>query len=91
MRATDFLVEHQNVIAILILAATFCSLLFERFPPAVVAIGGAAVFMLFGYVSTDDVMKVFSGPSGDREAFLRRRGLVATESFIPDFGTEKVR
>ena len=60
MEVTGLVHEHQSAIALIVLVATFCGFLLERYPPAVVAISGAAVFMLLGIVTTDDVMKVFS-------------------------------
>jgi di/tricarboxylate transporter len=55
-----FLNEHQAVISLLILALTFGAFLLERFPPAVVAIISAAIFLLLGYIDTRDVLAVFS-------------------------------
>ena len=51
---------NQAVIALVILAATFGAFLFERFPPVVIAVAAAAVFLLVGYIDTKDVMLVFS-------------------------------
>jgi di/tricarboxylate transporter len=57
---TNFIEQHQAVIAIVILAATFVAFLLERFPPAVVATAGAAAFLVLGLIDTSDVMSVFS-------------------------------
>ena len=56
----SFIEQHQAAIAIVLLAATFAAFLLERFPPAVVAIAGAAVFLVLGIIDTKDVMGVFS-------------------------------
>jgi di/tricarboxylate transporter len=55
-----FLAHHESVIAILILAAIFGAFLLERYPPVVVAIAGAAIYLLIGYVRVKDIMAVFS-------------------------------
>ncbi len=52
--------EHQAVVALAIVLATFVTFLLERFPPAVVAVAGAAAFLLLGYIDTKDVLAVFS-------------------------------
>ncbi len=52
--------EHQAVVALVIVLATFVTFLLERFPPAVVAVAGAAAFLLLGYIDTKDVLAVFS-------------------------------
>jgi di/tricarboxylate transporter len=57
---SDFIEQHQAGIAVLVLAATFGAFLLERFPPAVVAIAGAAVFLVLGIIDTDDILAVFS-------------------------------
>ncbi len=57
---TTFIEQHQAVIAIVILAATFVAFLLERFPPSVVATAGAAAFLVLGLINTKDVMGVFS-------------------------------
>lgn len=56
----SFVEQHQAIIGIAILAATFAAFLLERFPPAVVAIAGAATFLVLGLIDTKDVMGVFS-------------------------------
>jgi di/tricarboxylate transporter len=55
-----FIEQHQAGIAVLILAATFGAFLLERFPPAVVAIVGAAIFLILGIIDTGDILAVFS-------------------------------
>ena len=57
---SQFLDQHKAVIALIVLAGTFGGFLLERYPASVVAIVGAAVFLLLGYVSINDVMAVFS-------------------------------
>ncbi len=55
-----FVQQHQAVLALVIVAATFVAFLLERFPPAVVAVAGAAAFLALGYIDTRDVLAVFS-------------------------------
>ncbi len=55
-----FITEYQAAISLGLLLVTFVAFLAERYPPAVVAITSAALFLLLGYVSTDDLLDVFS-------------------------------
>jgi Na+/H+ antiporter NhaD/arsenite permease-like protein len=52
--------EVQPYFALLILGAVFVGFLAERFPPAVIAAAGAAAFLAFGIISTEEAMSVFS-------------------------------
>ena len=60
---SELLAEGNIVLSVLILCAVFAGFLFERLPPAAVATCGAAAFMLLGYISTDEVLDVFSNPA----------------------------
>jgi di/tricarboxylate transporter len=60
MRADAFLAQHQAVIALVLAAGLLGAFLLERFPPVVIAIAGAAIFLLLGFIDTRDVMAVFS-------------------------------
>jgi Na+/H+ antiporter NhaD/arsenite permease-like protein len=53
-----FVEQHQASIALLILVLMFGGFVAERQPPAVVAACSAAVFMVLGFVDTDEVMSV---------------------------------
>lgn len=55
-----FLDQHQAVVALVVLAATFGGFLLERYPASIVATAGAAVFLLVGYVNIKDALAVFS-------------------------------
>ena len=55
-----FLTDHQAVIALIILLLLFAAFAIEKYPPEVTAAGCAALFIILGYVPTDDVMGVFS-------------------------------
>ncbi|WP_458790136.1 SLC13 family permease [Yoonia sp. MH D7] len=59
----ELLAEGNIVLSVLILCVVFAGFLIERLPPAAVATCGAAAFMLLGYVSTDEVLAVFSNPA----------------------------
>lgn len=50
-------------IGLLILAAIFVGFVWERFPPAVVALAGAATMLALGFLSTDEALAVFSNPA----------------------------
>jgi di/tricarboxylate transporter len=56
----DFIQQHQAALSLLILAATFVAFLLERFPPAVVAVAGAATFLVLGFIDSKDMLSVFS-------------------------------
>ena len=54
------LTAMQPYIALILLGLLFAAFVWERYPPEVTAAVAAAVFILLGYVSTDEVMAVFS-------------------------------
>ncbi|MEO1018194.1 MAG: SLC13 family permease [Pseudomonadota bacterium] len=56
----DFLSGYQAYIAIALLMVLFTAFIWEKYPPDVTAIGGAATFILLGFVPADQVMAVFS-------------------------------
>jgi di/tricarboxylate transporter len=56
----NFIEQHQALLALVILAAIFVAFLLERFPPAVVAVAGAAIFLVLGFIDTEDMLGVFS-------------------------------
>ena len=56
----NFIEQHQAILSLLILAATFIAFVVERFPPAVVAVAGAAVFLMLGFIDSKDMLAVFS-------------------------------
>ncbi|TPW30689.1 SLC13 family permease [Pararhizobium mangrovi] len=55
-----FIADHSVAVALAVLGLVFVGFLTERYPPAVMATGGAGLCLLLGLVSTDDAMKVFS-------------------------------
>lgn len=55
-----FLSGYEHLVALGIVGLVVVAFVTERLPPVVAAVGGAAVFMATGLVSTDDAMKVFS-------------------------------
>ncbi|MCY0149885.1 SLC13 family permease [Hoeflea sp. G2-23] len=75
-----FLSETSGLISTLMLALVFLGFLFEKLPPAAVATAGAAGFLLMGYVSTDEVLQVFSNPAPITIAamFILSSALVST-------------
>ena len=50
-------------IGLVVLLAIFYGFLSERYPPAVVALAGAAAMLALGLVSTDEMLAVFSNPA----------------------------
>ncbi len=59
----EFFAEAKLGVALAILGAVFFGFLLERLPPSAVAVGGAVAFLLAGYITTDDVLAVFSNPA----------------------------
>lgn len=59
----EFVADHQAVIALGLLFLTFIGFFTERHPPDVVAAGGAVVFLLLGFLSTEELLEVFSNPA----------------------------
>lgn len=58
--AGAFIEAHQAGASLALLALMFAGFLMERFPPAVIAAAGAALFLLFGFISTEDALAAFS-------------------------------
>ncbi len=54
---------YEAYIALALLVALFAAFILELYPPEVTAIGGAAAFMLAGFVPIGDVMSVFANPA----------------------------
>src|SRR5690606_41741554 len=60
----DFLMMgYEAHVALALLVLLFIAFLFELYPPEVTAIGGAAAFILLGFIPRNDVMAVFSNPA----------------------------
>lgn len=55
--------DYQAVIALVLLFVLLIAFFVERYPAEVTAMTAAGVFVLLGFVSTDDVMSVFSNPA----------------------------
>jgi di/tricarboxylate transporter len=59
----SFLADYSAIIALLLLCGLFAAFVIERYPPEVTAVGFAGLFVLLGFVSTDEVLAVFSNPA----------------------------
>lgn len=59
----EFIGLAPSVVALALLALLFIAFTVEKYPPDVTAVIGAALFIIFGLVSADDVMAVFSNPA----------------------------
>jgi di/tricarboxylate transporter len=55
--------EAGFAISVMLLALVFAGFLFEKLPPAAVATAGGAGFLMLGFVTTDEVLAVFSNPA----------------------------
>lgn len=56
----SFFAGYEAVIALAIILLLLVGFILERYPPEVTAVGGAALFMLFGFVTPVEAMKAFS-------------------------------
>jgi di/tricarboxylate transporter len=58
--ALEFVAAHKAVIGLLILAGMFTAFVWERFPPSVVAVGGAGTMLALGMLDYQGAYGVFS-------------------------------
>lgn len=58
-----FIAGYEPYLALVIVLATFAAFLFERYPPEVVATGGAAAFVVVGILAPGEILPVFSNPA----------------------------
>ena len=77
---TEFTAVTATGLSAVILGLVFLGFLFEKLPPAAVATAGAAMFLLLGYVSTEEALEVFSNPAPITIAamFILSSALVST-------------
>lgn len=59
----SFLADHQAFLSLVLLLAMLLAFARETLPPSGVAVIGAASYLLLGFVSTDEVLVVFSNPA----------------------------
>lgn len=57
---SDLISGYEPYVALTILAGLFGAFVWEKYPPEVPAIGAAALFVIFGFLNTGEVMSVFS-------------------------------
>ncbi|SDY48622.1 SLC13 family permease [Citreimonas salinaria] len=55
--------KYEPHLAFVLLLVLFAAFLYERYPPEVIAAGGAATFIAFGLVPTDEVLAAFANPA----------------------------
>ncbi|MBZ8131684.1 SLC13 family permease [Afifella sp. IM 167] len=92
-----FVAEYQAWIALAILGTVFVFFVLERFPPEVVAVVGAALFLALGIVDTKSALAVFSNPAPITigamfvlsSALVRTGALEATSRFILSRATRR--
>ena len=60
---SQFVADYSSWIGLAILIGLFVLFAAERFAPVVVAVGGAAVMLVLGYLSRDDMEQVFANPA----------------------------
>ena len=59
----EVLGHYGAVVGLVLLALIFVGFVSERFSPSVIALAGAATFLVLGYISTDELLAVFSNPA----------------------------
>ncbi len=59
----EFLAQHSALIGLAIILLVFVAFALERYPPEVVACGGAVAFLLCGYLEAEEITSVFSNPA----------------------------
>ncbi|MBP0614795.1 SLC13 family permease [Jiella mangrovi] len=59
----EFLSNHSALVGLVIIAVVFVAFVIERYPPEVVACGGAVAFLLCGYLPAEEMTAVFSNPA----------------------------
>ena len=59
----EFLAQHSALIGLAIILLVFVAFALERYPPEVVACGGAVGFLLCGYLKAEEITSVFSNPA----------------------------
>lgn len=58
-----FLAEQSEWVGLLLLLVLFTAFASERFPPVTVAVGGAAVMLVLGYLPRSEMEQVFANPA----------------------------
>ncbi len=76
----DLFFGYEPYVAIALLALLFVAFVWEKYPPDVVAVGGAALFILLGFTPADQVLDVFanSAPITIAAMFVISGALVRT-------------
>ena len=59
----DFLAQYSAFVGLAIILLVFVAFALERYPPEVVACGGAVAFLLCGYLEAEEMTSVFSNPA----------------------------
>ncbi len=59
----DSVASYHPLIGLILLILLFASFVVERLPPVVVATLGALIMLLLGFISTDELLGVFSNPA----------------------------
>ncbi len=76
----SWIAEHDALVSLLLVLCLFVAFASERYPPDVTAAGGAALFVILGFVPVDRVMEVFgnSAPITIAAMFVLSGALVRT-------------
>ncbi|SFV28463.1 TrkA-C domain-containing protein [Devosia crocina] len=57
---SNLIAGYEPIFALLVLAGLFAAFVWEKYPPEVPAIAAAAIYVVFGFLDTSQVMAVFS-------------------------------
>ena len=55
--------DYSAYVALIVLGLVFAGFVSERYPPAVIATGGAVAFLLLGFITTEEMLATFSNPA----------------------------
>ncbi|MCB8837415.1 SLC13 family permease [Aurantimonas sp. VKM B-3413] len=59
----DFITDYSAYLGLAIVFLVFIGFALERYPPEVVAVGGAVAFLVLGFLSGEEFSSVFSNPA----------------------------
>lgn len=60
MLPLDFIHKYADIIGLCVLVLIFAAFLYERYAPSVIALVGAAAFLVLGYVDAEEALAAFS-------------------------------
>ena len=55
--------HYGSIVGLVLLVLLFVGFITERYPPSIIALAGAATFLGLGFITTDELLAVFSNPA----------------------------